>query len=162
MAQIKYCKASHSRDSGTGNAAIHVPTRRNRTPRTAAIEDSSSITLRIAGASADEKACGSGCSASKYSRINWIIPITFSVCCRAAETLACCCSVTSSIERSSGSCSESSSEKRKPVSGWLNECNNSTSTSGPRGSLGRECELVLTPTPLQHTSDNPPREPCES
>ena len=135
----KYCKASRSRGPGTGNVAIHVPTRRNLTPRTAAIEDSSSITLRVAGANADEKTSLAGCSASRYSRINWIMPITFSVCCRAAETFACCCSATCSVERSSGSCSESSSEQSKPVSGWLNECSNSPSTSGPRGGLGNEC-----------------------
>src|SRR4029077_9996347 len=141
---------------------VHVPTKRSRTSRTAAIEDSSSITLRVAGASADENASSAGCSASKYSRINWIMPITFSVCCRATETFACCCSAACSVERSSGSCSESSSEQNKPVSGWPHECSNSPSTSGPRGGLGREYGLVLTPTPLQHTSDTPPREPCES
>ena len=128
---IKYCKASRSRDSGTGTVAVHVPTRRNRISRTAAIEDSSWITLRIAGASAVEKASGPACSASRYSRINWIMAITLSVCCRAAATLSCCCSAASSIE--------SSSEQRKLVSGWHNECSNSPSTSGPRGSFQKKC-----------------------
>jgi hypothetical protein len=35
---INYCKASRSRDSGTCTAAEHVPARRSRTPRTAAID----------------------------------------------------------------------------------------------------------------------------
>ena len=34
----KYCKASRSRDSGTGTVAAHVPISRNRTPRTIAID----------------------------------------------------------------------------------------------------------------------------
>ena len=132
------------------------PVRGNPTPRTAAIEDRHSITLRMAGASADGQASGPGCSASRYSRINWIMPMTFSVCCSAIATLSCCCSATSSIESSS----ESSSEHRKLVSGWLNECSSSPSTSGPRGNFGNECGLVLMPMPRRDTSDIPHRGPC--
>ena len=162
MVAIRYCKASRSRDSGAGSVAVHVPTSRSRISRTAAIDDRSSITLCSAGVRADEYAFDSSGSTSRYSRINWIMPITFSVCCRAAATLSCCCSATSSMESSSGSCSESSSEQRRPVSGWLNECSNSPSTSGPRRLGGKECGLAVMPPSLPSLSDTQPRERCES
>ena len=63
---------------------LQTPIRFNSTARTATVEESSPITRYRIVESKSEEAFASGRSASMYSRIKWIMPMTCSVCCKAA------------------------------------------------------------------------------